>query len=157
MKDPIAAYYKELRNTPLAIPVEELMELVHAIEKGEAILRPAAEPQKIYAGNVPYTVVTTTGAAEKFLNWEVWVFNDCNEWDYFDSFTSPDGRTAHYDQFCDIPSVGEYRPTDQVAWERYQIPGYLKFRCRVCKEVLKEECPHDRGLTCASCAEMKVL
>lgn len=97
--------------------LEEAHELVLAIEAGRVGVRATGdEPQDVYAGDVEYE--TSNG-------WRVVVFNDCNEWDYFDAFTAPDGRTIGFDQIWDWDgSLRAYTPTD--AWALWGIPGYLQ-------------------------------
>lgn len=97
------------------INIDDVWKLVHAIEDGSITLTCHVSPQDVYAGDIEYFASN---------GWKVVVFNDCNEWDYFDSFTSPDGEKLDFD---DMPEAFlEYNPTSEVSWLRYGIPGYLQ-------------------------------
>src|SRR5262252_4731045 len=128
------------------IPEEELLEFLKAIEAGTILLQPEESiPQDIYAGNVPYTASN---------GWRITIFNDCNEWDYLDHVIAPDGRSLSFDEIDNSMSVArEYTPDTEVAWSRYGIPGYMRFRCVNCsvdidtKDLRKAEylCSRCRG------------
>jgi hypothetical protein len=95
----------------------EVLAFLGQVERGEVTLTSRWEPQDVYCGNVPY---------EASNGWHLVIFNDCNEWDYVDQVTSSDGRVYEFDdgEWQNGP-VNSYSPTDQVAWEKYGIPGYL--------------------------------
>ena len=103
----------------------ELLEFLKAIEEGTIPLQPEeCIPQDIYAGNVPYRASN---------GWRITIFNDCNEWDYVDHVSAPDGRSLSFDEIEDLMAVArEYTPDTEVAWSRYGIPGYMRFRCSSC-------------------------
>jgi len=107
------------------IPEEELLEFLKAVEAGTVSLQPEeCIPQDIYAGNVPYRASN---------GWRITIFNDCNEWDYVDHVTAADGRSLDFDDIDNFMSAArEYMPDDEVAWSRYGIPGYMRFRCVHC-------------------------
>ena len=107
------------------ITEEELMEFLKAIEEGRIALQPEeCIPQDIYAGNVPYRASN---------GWRITIFNDCNDWDYVDQVIAADGRTLDFDEIDnDMSVVREYTPEIEVAWRRYGIPGYMRFRCARC-------------------------
>ena len=108
----------------------ELWSFLRDIEQGVVTLQPEGEPQEIYAGNVSYTASN---------GWRIIIFNDANEWDYIDEIVTNDGRSIDYDElFQTYPALAEYAPNDEVAWSRYRIPGYLKFRCNHCGMKLKK-------------------
>ncbi|HEY7403934.1 MAG TPA: hypothetical protein VIB39_10460 [Candidatus Angelobacter sp.] len=103
----------------------ELLEFLKAIEEGTIALQ-AEEciPQDIYAGHVPYRASN---------GWRITIFNDCNEWDYMEHVITPDDRSLSFDEIDDLMSVArEYTPDVEVAWRRYGIPGYMRFRCANC-------------------------
>lgn len=125
----------------LAISETEIRELLTAIERGTVHLTPVQEPQRIYSGVVEY--VADNG-------WRLAVFNDCNEWDYLEWIETPDGRRVDFDQLYDSSDLAEYVPSTSVAWERYNIPGYMKFRCTRCGATLKRGNPGDL-FQCGSC------
>jgi hypothetical protein len=116
----------------------ELLEFLKAIEDGTIVLQPQeCVPQDVYAGNVPYTASN---------GWQITIFNDCNDWDYVERVIAPDGRSLSFDEIDDLMSVArEYTPDSEVAWSRYGIPGYMRFRCANCgvnldpKEITKAE------------------
>jgi hypothetical protein len=120
------------------ITEEELLEFLKAIEEGTISLQPEeCIPQDIYAGNVPYAASN---------GWRITIFNDCNEWDYVDHVVAADGRSLSFDEIENFMSVArEYAPDIEVAWSRYGIPGYMRFRCAKCgmdidpKELTKAE------------------
>jgi hypothetical protein len=124
----------------------ELLEFLRAIEEGSVSLRPECNPQDIYAGNVPY--VAGNG-------WKIKIFNDCNEWDYIEAVTAPDGRSLDFDTIeNDMPLVREYSPSDDVAWRRYGIPGYCIFRCVTCGTVLEEMDLRKEPFHCRNCSNL---
>jgi hypothetical protein len=97
--------------------IDEVWKLVHDIETGAVSLSCDCEPQNVYAGNVLYTASN---------GWKLVVFNDCNEWDYFDRFIAPDGRQLDY---AEMPEeMRRYSPGDEVSWRAYGIPCYRKDR-----------------------------
>lgn len=106
------------------ITEEELLEFLKAIEEGTIALQPESIPQDIYAGNVSYRASN---------GWQITIFNDCNDWDYVDHVIAPDGRSLRFDDIDNFMSIArEYTPDDEVAWSRYGIPGYMRFRCTNC-------------------------
>ena len=134
----------KLRYPPvqLAISEAEIRELLTAIECGTVHLTPMQEPQRMYTGIVEYDVDN---------GWRLAVFNDCNEWDYIEWIEAPDGRRVDYDQLCDASSdLAHYVPSTSVAWDRYYIPGHMKFRCTLCGAVLKRGSRGDL-FQCDSC------
>lgn len=114
----------DLKSWPVSTE-EELLEFLKAIEEGTIALQPEeCIPQDIYAGDVPYTASN---------GWRITIFNDCNEWDYVDRVIAADGRSLRFDEIDDFMSVArEYTPDINVAWSRYGIPGYMRFRCANC-------------------------
>jgi hypothetical protein len=125
-----------------AIQEQEIMDFLLRIEGGEIQLTPPHEPQKVYAGNVLYKASN---------GWEIVIFNDANVWDYIEYLKTDDGREIEYDEMAEMPRVERYRPTPEVAWEGYRIPGYLTFRCTQCGTLLEEH--RDRSFLCPSCKE----
>jgi hypothetical protein len=101
----------------------ELSQFLKAIEDGSVSLTPEQEPQDVYAGNVSY--VASNG-------WRIVVYNDVNEWDYIESITTSDGRTFGCAALDEMPAVDAYEPSEEIAWTRYGIPGYCRFRCKAC-------------------------
>ncbi len=109
---------------------DELMHFLIAIETGEVLLTPAGDPQEVYSGCVHY-------AADN--GWKIAVFNDANAWDYIDEVTTSDGRALDSDQIEAMKPLHAYKPTEEIAWLRYGIPGYRKYRCRSCGVFLEGE------------------
>ena len=101
----------------------ELSHFLKAVEDGSVSLTPELEPQDVYAGNVCY--IASNG-------WRIVVYNDANEWDYIDSITTSDGRIFNFNAIDDMPAVDAYEPSEEIAWIRYGIPGYRRFRCKEC-------------------------
>jgi hypothetical protein len=102
---------------------EEVARFLRDVEEGRVVLTPDREPQDIYAGNVEYWASNS---------WRVVVFNDCNQWDYIDQLVAPDGRLVEFEDIEQWPGLADYSPSDEVAWSRYRIPGYMQFRCTEC-------------------------
>lgn len=111
------------------ITQQEVLDFIQKIETGEITLSPVnCIPQEVYAGDVPYTASN---------GWNVTVFNDCGDWDYFDSIQKG-GQSLSYEYLVHfMPKIAHYRPSDEIAWTRYGIPGYITFRCLVCGVVMK--------------------
>jgi DNA-directed RNA polymerase subunit RPC12/RpoP len=105
----------------------EVYSFLQQVESGDVVLTPLFPPQYIYAGHVRY---------EASNGWRITVFNDCNQWDLIDEVIASDGRKVQYHEIAEWPTLGNYYPTEQVCWERYGIPGYLKFRCVQCGRAL---------------------
>jgi len=126
----------------LTISEDEIRSVLSAIERGAIRLTPLEEPQRVYAGVVEYAA--TNG-------WRIAVFNDCNEWDYIEWIEAPDGRRVDYDQLWESSDLANYEPQPDIAWERYGMPGNMKFRCTQCGVPFKYRL--DKVLKCGSCRE----
>lgn len=125
------------------IQEQELLEFLKAIEEETVSLQPESVPQDIYAGNVSYRASN---------GWQITIFNDCNEWDYVDQVVAADGRSLDFHEIeNDMPSAREYMPDDEVAWKRYGIPGYMRFRCESCGLDIKGPELRKREFLCARC------
>lgn len=111
-----------MSTTPTSTEVE-LSQFLRAVEDGSISLTPEQEPQDVYAGKVRY--IASNG-------WRIVVFNDANDWDYIESITTSEGRTFDFDTLDEMPAVETYEPSPEIAWTRYGIPGYCRFRCKVC-------------------------
>ena len=97
-------------------------EVLQAIDAGTVTLVCVGKetPQEVYAGNVEYKASN---------GWTIVVFNDCNEWDYLDEISDPLGTSLDYDGINEVTDdLRNYGPSEEVAWLRYGIPGYLDFR-----------------------------
>ena len=121
---------------------QEIMDFLQRIEGGEIRLTPPHEPQAVYAGNVLYKASN---------GWEIVIFNDANVWDYIECLKTADGREIEYDELDEMSRVERYRPSPEVAWTCYRIPGYVTFRCIQCGTILDEH--SDRNFLCPSCKE----
>ena len=127
---------------PNRVTEAEVLAFLRAIESEAVSLVATHEPQEVYAGNVHYTASN---------GWTVTVFNDANQWDYLDELHTADGRWCDYDEISEhMPRVDGYRPSDEVAWSRYRIPGYLRFRCVRCGKLLDEKSPRQTHDFCCS-------
>ena len=123
---------------------QEIWHFLHSIETGTVTLVPQAEPQAVYAGNVVYRASN---------GWGIWVFNDCNKWDYLEAIDTADGRSIDFAGLDALPSLVDYRPSEEVAWSRYRLPGYRRFRCTQCGTDLEEsEAGQHAAFLCAACA-----
>lgn len=73
-----------------AIPGEEIAELFRkAIRREVKIVAVGTSWNEVYAGD----------AKLRIGDYEVVIFNDCNELDYVDSAIAPDGRTGNFDEW----------------------------------------------------------
>ncbi len=119
----------------------EVEEFLAGVEAGALTLTAVQHPQEVYCGGVEY--VASNG-------WRLVLFNDCNEWDYIESLVADDGRVAKHDATGN-EVLDAYRPTAEIAWSRYGLPGYCAFRCTNCSAAI--QCvPGDTGdFLCASC------
>ena len=125
-----------------AISEAEALAFLRAIETGEILLTPQENPQSVYAGNVLYSAAN---------GWTITIFNDANEWDYIDEIKAPDGRKiTHDDMFHSMPALENYELSDEIAWQRYGIPGYCIFRCMRCAQKLPYE-QRQEPFLCSQC------
>jgi hypothetical protein len=125
------------------IQEEELLQFLKSIEEGVVSLEPESIPQDIYAGNVSYKASN---------GWWIRIFNDCNQWDYVDQVVAADGRSVDFNEIDDcMPIAREYAPEDEVAWSRYGIPGYMRFRCGSCGVDIKGPELEKGGFLCVRC------
>lgn len=99
----------------------DIWKLIKDIEKGERWLTkhlepalPCADYYCMHMGDVKFT--SNDG-------WTVIVFFDCGEWDYFDSFTDPEGQALEFSDFS--VELQNYRPSKHIAMVMYGEPGYL--------------------------------
>jgi hypothetical protein len=133
-------------QTSTALSEVEVMQFLRTIEDGSVSLRAERDPQEVYAGEVSY--VASNG-------WRITVFNDANEWDYIDHIQAADGRTLDFDGMQGMPTLMEYAPSDEIAWSRYGIPGYLKFRCARCGMELTIGPPFGPPFLCPTCRDQR--
>ncbi len=93
---------------------QEIAELFRKVIRREAKMVAVGQSWKeVYAGDV---VVRIGG-------YEVVVFNDCNELDYVDSATAPDGRTGDYEQWSESNTEPVSLLTDH---ERSRLEDFLE-------------------------------
>jgi hypothetical protein len=129
------------------ITEKELLQFLKAIEEGAISLHPESEPQDIYAGNVTYTASN---------GWRITIFNDCNTWDYVDKVITADGRSVDFDSIeNDMPTARAYLPADEIAWQRYGIPGYCRFRCVHCGADLADHNQRKMPFLCGHCKALR--
>ena len=106
----------------------DILTFLKKIEAGDINLLPRTEPQEVYAGVVEYDAAN---------RWSIAIFNDANEWDYIEWIKTSKGEFIQFDDLENIPALRDYEPSTDVAWTRYGIPGYMKYRCKVCNKVVK--------------------
>lgn len=133
---------EEVREEP-AIGKEEILLFLGAIESGEVVLIPRVEPQFVYAGIVVYDASN---------GWQIAVFNDANEWDYIEWIVADDGRWVEFFGISEEDGAPvSYTPSNEIAWRRYGIPGYLQNLCTRCSTSIG---PQPGGIyLCAQCAQ----
>lgn len=92
----VAEYNRKLKMK------ERLAAVLEGIDNGDIQLDVVGEtPKEVFAGNVEY--LTDNG-------WRIWVFCDCNEWDYIDKAIAPDGERFEFEDGVD------YYPEDLERW-----------------------------------------
>ena len=99
----------------------EVFDLLDGIEDGRISVTFDGQPQAVFAGEAWYKA--SNGAILS-------VFIDINEWDYIELIVLPGGRRIDYFELEFL--CGGYSVSDYVAWVRYGIPGYGKYRCTEC-------------------------
>lgn len=79
--------------------------LIADIQSRRVTVIPREEPEDVFAGNVAYDCYGE--------GWDgtVVVFNDCNGWDYFDSFDFNNGKTFEYEDM--FSEVRNYSPESE--------------------------------------------
>lgn len=123
-----------------------LASVLEGIDSGEITLRPIGEhPQITYASNVWYRASN---------GWKFIVFNDCNEWDYLDSFEDEQGKQPELtEEEQELLAAWEQRQASlsaRVLWQRWGIPGHIKLRCILCGHlVVGGTASMPRPITCA--------
>ncbi|HEX7901162.1 MAG TPA: hypothetical protein VF950_25615 [Planctomycetota bacterium] len=88
----------------------ELMTLLKAVERGEVTLTTDVDPEALHSGNLTYQAGN---------GWSIVLFIDALEWDYFESFTAPDGRFIDPQ---DLPWIRLYAPAPEAQWKAWGIP-----------------------------------
>lgn len=85
-----------------------LLEL-QSIDRGETpLIVSGPNWDQAWCGDV--TFVTPNG-------WTFVVFNDCDEWDYLDTVTSPAGESLDYDQINESRTdLVDWRPKNEDIW-----------------------------------------
>jgi len=125
----------------------EILSFLCSVESGDVILIPLQEPQNVFAGPVDY--IASNG-------WNITIYNDCNEWDYIEHIQTADGRKCDYDDIFEaMPAVDSYQPPSEVAWTRYRIPEYCKFRCIRCGKQLRDGPLYQSPYICPVCNQEK--
>lgn len=81
------------------VSIEEVAEHFRMALRGEVPVRledPECTWDEVYCGVVRFW----------FGDWNVVLYNDCGELDYTAGVTTPDGRTAEFDDWCGIEDTG---------------------------------------------------
>lgn len=82
-----------------AISIKEAADVLRKAITGELELVSVAGKgkwQEGYCGNFEFTIG----------EWKFVFFNDCDELDYVDKVTAPDGRTSEFDDWCTDDFIG---------------------------------------------------
>jgi hypothetical protein len=125
---------------PQTISEPEILRLLGQIESGAITVAPKSQPQFVYAGSVEYE--TSDG-------WRLILLNDCNRWDHLERVIAPDGREIGWDAMQEMPRVRDYRPTSEIAWKSYGLPGHCRFRCTRCSVGIEYQ--QDGRFYCRAC------
>lgn len=89
---------------------EEVLAVLRQIETGEVLVTPDQHPFDVFAGNVSY---------EASNGWTFVIFNDCDDWDYVDSFAAPGEPFVSIFDRPGFEDVISYRPSAEVARVRW--------------------------------------
>lgn len=93
------------------IPVQEIIDVIKAHIDGDIPIIPVhSEWCAVYCGDVPF----------RFGDYVIEFYNDCNELDYVETATAPDGRTAKYNDWEHDPLETMYFTTDYPYLERLE-------------------------------------
>jgi len=96
----------------------EILDVIDAIESGTvAVIK--SDPWN-YEGNDCPVFTTSSG-------WRFVVFNDIDEWDYFESISAPDGRKIRRSD--EMPTVRNYWPKSNEALKRWGFDDEEARRC----------------------------
>src|SRR4051812_21791486 len=76
--------------------------LIDSIKRGRTLITPREYPVDVFAGDVYYD------SKGEYPDCIVVVFNDCNDWDYFDHFVFANGDTLDFDNM--VNEVVNYNP-----------------------------------------------
>lgn len=111
------------------ITEQEILDFLKAVETGEITVTPVGlQPQNVYCGDAVYDASN---------GWRIIVFNDCNTFDYIDRIEKPDGTFVDYQEISTkMPLVENYVPSEDIAWNKWRIPGYLSTRCNDCGTII---------------------
>ncbi|MGO8756955.1 MAG: hypothetical protein ACLQG3_02410 [Terracidiphilus sp.] len=91
---------------------QEIVELFRKAIRGEAATVALGESwNDVNSGNVRFRIG----------DYEVAIFNDCNELDYADSATAPDGRKGDFDDWWDTDT----EPVRQLTEKEYEALEHL--------------------------------
>ena len=90
------------------IPEEEIAELFRKAIRGET---------KVVAVGFSWNSAGCGNARVRIDGYDLVIFNDCQELDYVDSVTAPDGRTGDFDDWLNGP-VAFLNPDEQELMER---------------------------------------
>jgi hypothetical protein len=101
-----------------AITESEILAVIRDIEAGLLVV----EKDTVWdMGGCP-TFATSNG-------WRFVVFNDCGEWDYFESISAPDGRFVDEVIDAEMPVVAGYAPASLDAFRSW---GFNDEEARLC-------------------------
>ncbi len=92
------------------IDEREILDVIRAIEAG-AVTVTKSDPWN-YEGNDCPVFTTSNG-------WRFVVFNDVDEWDYFESITAPNGRRLARAEMDEMPVLKRYWPESLDALKRW--------------------------------------
>lgn len=99
----------------MTIPDAEVLAVLEAIDRGDMTVAVLDDWDDVFAGEVRFAASN---------GWVLWVFNDCDSWDYLDRAESPDGRVWDYpDEDNDprsytITNPAHWRPENRQRWPR---------------------------------------
>lgn len=100
-------YVRERSRGPM--DTQKAMDFLLDIEAGRVKLTTETQPEDVYAGVVEYKASN---------GWKIFIFNDCDEWDYVDEVCG-DGEVWEFPAEGDLDAVAEYQPSAEVASRCY--------------------------------------
>jgi len=93
------------------IPAEEVIAVIKAGITGDVPIVPVhSEWIAVYCGDVPFM----------FGDWIIEFYNDCNELDYVETASAPDGREAKYNDWDHDPIEIMYSTADYPLLDRLE-------------------------------------
>jgi len=92
-----------LTEAPPPLTEAEVVAVLEALNRGEVTIPEEERAAVAQQYNGDFDFHLSNG-------WTLTVFNDCDEWDYIARVSTPDGRTAGFDELDEMLLVQAYEP-----------------------------------------------